>query len=34
VVDAQEHLIGQVNVYETIKVYLELQGVSRQEIEL
>ena len=34
VVDENERLIGQVNVYETIKAYLELQGVSRKEIEL
>jgi CBS domain-containing protein len=34
VVDENECLIGQVNVYETIKAYLELQGVSRKEIEL
>ena len=34
VVDENEHLVGQVNVYETIKAYLELEGVSRKEIEL
>ena len=34
VVDGNERLIGQVNVYETIKAYLDLQGVSREEIEL
>jgi CBS domain-containing protein len=34
VVDENERLIGQVNVYETLKAYLELQGVSRKEIEL
>ena len=34
VVDENERLIGQVNVYETIKAYLELQGVMRKEIEL
>jgi CBS domain-containing protein len=34
VVDENERLIGQVNVYETIKAFLELQGVTRKEIEL
>ncbi|MGD8588513.1 MAG: CBS domain-containing protein [Chromatiales bacterium] len=34
VVDENERLIGQVSVYETIKAYLDLQGLSRKEIEL
>jgi CBS domain-containing protein len=32
VVDEQERLIGQVNVYETIKAYLEIEGGARREI--
>ena len=34
VVDENDQLIGQVNMYEVIKAYLEIEGVSRQEIEL
>ena len=34
VVDENDRLIGQVNVYETVKAYLDLQGVKHKEIEL
>ncbi len=34
VVDVQERLIGQVNVYETIKAYLDIEEGARRELEL